>query len=238
MPSFVDSANEDQDVELDVLDNPIWAALTSGHRSLARSNGRARRYPPDVSPFAALEAPSAAAFADLLALVEPQETVGMCTADPIEAPPDWSILRARPLEQMVCLNLEPGPLSAPLELGPADLPAMLALTAATEPGPFLPGTIQMGRYFGIRNEEERLIAMAGERLKPEGFTEISAVCTDPAFRGRGHAKMLVRFLAARIIAGGRFPFLHVKAENEAKALYESLGFRVRRTMQLTVLTRQ
>jgi predicted GNAT family acetyltransferase len=140
---------------------------------------------------------------------------------------------------MVCASREHASAAvAPLALSEADLPEMLALTAATEPGPFLPGTIRMGRYFGIRSETGRLIAMAGERLKLEGFTEISAVCTDPEFRGRGHAKALMRFLMALIFAEDKIPFLHVKAENEAMKLYQSLGFEVRRTMQLTVIARR
>src|SRR5262245_23008055 len=112
---------------------------------------------------------------------------------------------------------------------------MLALTAATEPGPFLAETIQMGRYCGIRSNDGRLIAMAGERLKLEGFTEISAICTAPEFRGRGFARTLVAYLVDQTLNEGKMPFLHVKAENGAKILYQKLGFRVRRTIQLTVV---
>jgi predicted GNAT family acetyltransferase len=226
-------------VDLSALDNPIWHSLNTGHRALGRVNGRAGRYASDVSPFAALEASTESAFADLSALVAPEEGVGMCTAEAVQAPPDWQVMRTRPLEQMICTSCgHASAASSPLELGETDLPDMLALTAATEPGPFLPGTIRMGRYFGIRSETGRLVAMAGERLKPEGFIEISAVCTDPEFRGRGHAKALLKFLMALIYAEGKIPFLHVKAENEAVSLYRSLGFEVRRTMQLTVIVRR
>jgi GNAT superfamily N-acetyltransferase len=226
-------------VDLSLLDNAIWHSLTTEHRSLGRVNGRAGRYDSDISPFAALVTPTASAFGDLSALVAPGEGFGMCTAELIEAPSDWQVMRTRPLEQMVCMTDEHALTAlSPLALGEADLPEMLALTAATEPGPFLPGTIRMGRYFGIRSETGQLIAMAGERLKPPGFIEISAVCTHPDFRGRGHAKGLLRFLMALIFAEGKIPFLHVKAENEALALYRSLGFEVRRTMQLTVIARR
>ncbi len=225
-------------VEFDALDNPVWVSLITGHRSLARLSGRAGRYASDVSPLAGLETPTAAAFIDLSSLVDPEEGAGMCSAEPIQAPPGWQVIRTRPLEQMVCTRFEPAPATSPLELEQADLREMLALTAATEPGPFLAGTIRMGRYFGIRSETGQLIAMAGERLKPEGFIEISAVCTDPDFRGRGHAKALVRFLVALIFGEGKIPFLHVKSENGAMSLYKSLGFEVRRTMHLTVIARR
>ena len=105
---------------------------------------------------------------------------------------------------------------APLPLGTTDVPEMLELTAATEPGPFLPQTIEMGSYFGIRASDGRLVAMAGERLQSTAFTEISAVCTHPDFRGRGYARALTKFLAAQILAAGKIPFLHVKSENGAK----------------------
>ena len=104
---------------------------------------------------------------------------------------------------------------------------MLALVERTRPGPFLPRTIELGTYLGVRDDGV-LVAMAGERLHPPGWTEISAVCTDPAARGRGLATRLVRALVHGIRARGEQPFLHAAADNPAIGLYESLGFRHRR----------
>ncbi len=164
--------------------------------------------------------------------------MGLCTTEPISAPPGWQVVRSLPLTQMVCTERRHAAAASFLTLGEPDVAEMLALTAATEPGPFLPATIRMGRYFGVR-EAGRLIAMAGERLQPDGLTEISAVCTDPDFRGRGHARALVRFLLQLIFADGRTPFLHVKPDNGAAiGLYQALGFTIRRTMQLTLLARE
>jgi predicted GNAT family acetyltransferase len=115
---------------------------------------------------------------------------------------------------------------------------MLALTAATEPGPFLPRTIELGKYFGIRSDDGRLAAMAGERLRLPGFTEISAVCTHPDFRGRGYAKGLVAMLAAKIMTEGKTPFLHVNPENGAKVVYQKIGFQLRTRIRLTVISPQ
>lgn len=115
-----------------------------------------------------------------------------------------------------------------VELGEADVPEMLDLVARTRPGPFWPDTHQLGRYVGIR-ERGRLVAMAGERLRPPGWTEISAVCTAPEARGRGLAARLVADVAAHVAARGERPFLHVSAQNtSAITLYERLGFEVRR----------
>jgi ribosomal protein S18 acetylase RimI-like enzyme len=221
---------------LEVLDNPIWFALTTEHRFLARSHGHARRYPPDVSPLAALLHPTNDAFADLRRLVSLGEHVALFTASPLDVPCGWHVDRSRWIDQMVCeASLEP-PHVLPVTLGATDVPEMLELTAATEPGPFLRQTIQMGSYFGIRASDGRLVAMAGERLKSTACAEISAVCTHPEFRGRGYARALVTFLAAQILAAGRTPFLHVKSENGAIVVYQKSGFRLRGAICLTVIS--
>jgi len=217
------------------LDNPIWFALTTEHRTLARSHGLARRYPPDVSPLAALLHPTNDAFADLRQLVSPDEHVALFTASPLDVPGDWQIERSRWIDQMICEASLVPPAIAPLPLGTTDVPEMLELTAATEPGPFSPQTIQMGSYFGIRAANGRLVAMAGERLRSTAFAEISAVCTHPDFRGRGYAQALTTFLAAQIQAARKIPFLHVKSENGAKVVYQKIGFRVRAAIYLTVI---
>jgi len=221
---------------LESLDNTIWFALSTEHRLLARSHGLARRYAPDVSPLAAFLHPTQDAFADLQRLVSPGEHVALFTASPLDVPGGWQIDRSRWIDQMICESSLDSPPLAPLRLGTTDVPEMLDLTAATEPGPFLPQTIQMGNYFGIRASDGRLVAMAGERLQSTAFAEISAVCTLPEFRGRGYARALVTFIAAQILAAGKTPFLHVKSENEAKVVYQKIGFRLRAAIWLTVIS--
>jgi ribosomal protein S18 acetylase RimI-like enzyme len=216
------------------LDNPIWAALTSGHATFARGGGLARRYPTAVSRLSGVADGSASAFADLRALVGPGEGVGLFSIAPYEVPDGWEVVLTRWIDQMVCetpLDADP---SGIVELGQDDVPAMMALAQATQPGPFESRTLEMGRYVGIF-DQARLVAMAGERLSLPDWTEISAVCTDPAYAGRGYAGRLMRMLMAHVFAQGRQPMLHVKTENGAKRLYEKLGFRVRREICLTIL---
>lgn len=222
---------------LDSLNNSVWNALNTVHKPLALSHGLAARYPHDVSPLAGLQQPTAAAFADLTQLVSWGESIALFTTTPPEVPSDWTVQRSRWIDQMVCKQPPAAKQDDLLELREQDVPEMLALTAATEPGPFSAGTIRLGRYRGIRSQAGALLAMAGERLRLNGFTEVSAVCTTPEARGRGYGRVLVLAIASMVYADGMTPFLHVKTENGAKQLYEKLGFRVRCPIRLTLLTR-
>jgi len=145
-----------------------------------------------------------------------------------------------PLLQMVCDK--PAPFSssnghAILELGSSESPEMLELTALTKPGPFGTRTHELGTYLGIR-DNGRLVAMAGERLKVPGYTEISAVCTHPEHTGKSYARLLMSEIVNRIRARGETPFLHVRQDNtRAIAVYESLGFQSRKLLHFAVLRR-
>jgi ribosomal protein S18 acetylase RimI-like enzyme len=219
------------------LDNPVRASLTGVHARLALSKGRVARYPADVSPFAALPAePSQDDWADAASLVRPGESVAFPVGRP-SPPAGWEVTWLGEGVQLVAAGLAAETDPEAVVLGPADVPDMLSLTERTKPGPFLPRTIELGRYLGIRRDGQ-LIAMAGERLRPPGWTEISAVCTDPAWRGHGLASRLTRAVAAGITARGETPFLHAVTTNvSAIRLYKELGFAVRREVTFPVFTR-
>ncbi|MFJ8013633.1 GNAT family N-acetyltransferase [Streptomyces sp. NPDC096339] len=212
-----------------VLDNPAWASLSGAHAALAErppGGGRAARYPEDVSPFTALADPDdPRAWADLRALVGPGEVASLAG---VLTPPDgWETVGAIQGVQLVDASLRAEPAPEAVRLGPADVPEVLSLIELTRPGPFRARTVELGTYLGIRHRG-RLVAMAGERLRPPGWTEISAVCTHPDHRGRGLATRLVRAVAAGIRERGEIPFLHTAASNtEAIRLYESIGFTLR-----------
>ncbi len=212
-----------------VLDNPALASLTGPHAHFAERRGRVLRYPVDVSPWLALpDEPDAADWADLAALVGPGAEVPL-PGFRGRTPDGWEITFQIDGVQLVDDGLATAPEPEAVLLGPDDVPEMLDLVARTRPGPFLPRTVELGTYLGIRREGA-LVAMAGERLHPPGWTEISAVCTDPAFRGEGLATRLILAVAHGIRERGETPFLHTGAGNtDAIRLYESLGFRLRRT---------
>jgi ribosomal protein S18 acetylase RimI-like enzyme len=210
--------------------DPVLDSLTGAHAHLAESKGRAFRYQADVAGFVALRGErDAEAWSDLLDLVGPGQPVSI--PDP---PPDWEVEWTSEGVQLVADSLDTAPDPAARLLGPADVPAMLDLVARTEPGPFRTRTVEMGTYLGLFSDGT-LVAMAGERLRPAGWSEISAVCTDPAHRGRGLAARLVRAVAHEIIARGDRPFLHARAANtSAIRLYERMGFELGRHRTFTI----
>ncbi|MYX44983.1 GNAT family N-acetyltransferase [Streptomyces sp. SID89] len=217
-----------------VLDDPVGESLRGRHAPLGRTLGRAAAYTPDVATFSAVPAdPTAADWSDLARLLGPGAFADMfsCPAPP---PAGWEPVFVLEGRQMVWPDggrPDPEPAATGpdvTELGKADVPEMLDLVALTRPGPFWPRTRELGTYLGVR-EGGRLVAMAGERLRPAGWTEISAVCVVPELRGRGHAGRLIGALVTRVLARGERPFLHVaEANTKAIALYERLGFASRK----------
>jgi ribosomal protein S18 acetylase RimI-like enzyme len=219
-----------------VLDNPVYAALCGPQAGMAEVRGRACRYPADVAPFLAV--PSDVTdrdWRDAIELLPPATPVAILRA-PGAIPEYWSVIRTFEVVQMVGHDRIGADAPEAVRLGPADVAEMDALVRLTNPGPFLSRTVELGDYYGIRRDGQ-LIAMAGERLHAPGWTEISAVCTEPAHRGQGIATRLIRMLAAGIERRSEHAFLHTGPSNTtAIALYETLGFRVRRRLTITVIS--
>ena len=218
-----------------VLDRAAWNALVGPHANLAEVNGLARRYPVDISPFNAVaDIANPQAWDDLYSLVGAKGTA-IVIGESISPPAGWKIVEVFPGVQMTGEDVVGQPDPDLINLTIRDAPEMLALTARNEPGPFLPRTVELGGYLGIRIEGA-LVAMAGRRINPPGWVEISAVCTDLEHRGKGYAARLVLAVAAGIIESGQKPFLHTSAENHnAIRLYEKLGFKIRTKPMFTIL---
>jgi ribosomal protein S18 acetylase RimI-like enzyme len=224
------------------LDNPIWQALTTSQAYLAKTGRLARRFPNDVTTLGGFPAPLQDAYDSLAAILDDVNATGVFYDSPQQPPAGWTVITGAPLLQMIHEN---GKKAAPspshsmaqeiVELTAADAPEMLALAQLTKPGPFGLRTRELGTYLGIR-QEGRLAAMAGERLRVPGFTEISAVCTHPDFLGRGFASTLMTTLMEQIQGRGEVPFLHVREANtRAIALYERLGFTKRVLLHFAVV---
>ena len=221
------------------LDRPVWASLTTYHSALSVGNELVRRFVPDVNMFAAAADDSPAALAALAQWVGPGETIFLVQAAEIVPPPGFEVVKAAKAVQMVATrSVSAEALREDIRvLAEEDAPEMLALARLTEPGPFLTRTHVMGTFRGIR-KDGRLAAMAGERMRFPGYTEVSGVCTHPEFRGRGLARSLSAAVTARIEARGEQAFLHTwKSNTAAIALYQGLGFEFRTEMNIVVLRR-
>lgn len=221
------------------LDRPVWASLTTHHAPLSIGGPLARRFARDVNLFASACDDSPAALAALSELVRHGEQVFVLQVPAIALPPDCvAVKEARGVQMVATRSLrDEATVDGIVPLGDADAPEMLALARLTEPGPFLQRTHAMGRFLGVRIDG-RLAAMAGERMRMPGYTEVSGVCTHPDFRGRGLARRLSAAVAAAIEARGDTPFLHAWRTNQAAiTLYESLGFELRSEVNVAVLAR-
>ncbi|WP_175961592.1 GNAT family N-acetyltransferase [Burkholderia pyrrocinia] len=218
------------------LDHVVWNALAGKQSRFALGSDRALRFPAAIAPFAAIADTSQASFDALRELIAAHGPAALVTPDEIPPPAGLPVIRRAALLQMIWQGTpDPAHASEHVTLAEADVPDMLALTTAAQPGPFGPRTIELGDYIGIRSEG-RLAAMAGERMQVDGYTEISAVCVDAAFRRQGLAARLIRSLIAAIGARAETPFLHVLTSNQvAIERYLALGFVVRREMNLLVL---
>lgn len=223
---------------MSVLDRPVWTALVTHHARFAVGGDRARRFAPDIGPLAGARDDDPTSLAALAELVPPAGTLLLLQADPIVLPPGLVATSSARGVQMVGTTTPRNSSDLAIErLGEADHEAMLALATLTRPGPFAARTPLLGEFWGVK-ERGVLIAMAGERMRQAGFTEVSGVCTHPDARGRGLARALSAHIAARIAARGDTPYLHAYASNTpAIRLYESLGFRLRREVEVAVVAR-
>ena len=238
------------------LDRPVWSSLITHHAPLSTGNELARRFLPDVNLFMSARDDSAEAVAALTGLVEPGQLAFILQVPPIVVPPGFERVKEAKGVQMVVTE-ERGvvgghagtsdtarntrdagaPEAAVVTLTDKDAPEMLALATLTEPGPFLTRTHIMGHFRGVRIDG-RLAAMAGERMRFPGYTEVSGVCTHPDFRGLGLARRLSAAVVSGIEARGERAFLHAwKTNHAAISLYERLGFEIRTEVNAVVLRR-
>lgn len=220
------------------LDRPVWSALTTLWSPVAAGDAHALRLDADHGPFGAAADGSEQSLAALAALIPADGALWTVEADPLPLPPGVRVLREAVLHQMTADSVDApddAVMIAPLE--EADAADMRALAHLTVPGPFHARTHRLGRFLGVK-VDGRIVAMAGERMRVPGFSEVSGVCTHPDHRGRGYAGTLMRAVARAMLERGETPFLHTYATNHgAIALYETLGFRLRMPMHMTVLGR-
>jgi ribosomal protein S18 acetylase RimI-like enzyme len=227
-----------------LTDNPVYHALLTGDAHLGSGNDNVKYFDEQVSPFVGFAEGYDGGFDALYQLLSPGRKILYASRTRISEPPGWQQLAAISglqfifdkapfrLDNDLTLSIQP------IALGKQHVAEMVQLAALTKPGPFDTRTIEFGHYHGIF-EDDRLVAMTGQRLHPGNYTEISAVCTHPDHVGKGYAAALLEHELSFISRTGQIPFLHVREDNaRAIALYERLGFRVNGPMNFYFLKRR
>lgn len=221
------------------LDRPIWASLNTGLSGICEVGEGYIRFNPDAGPFIAPLAFDNENLEAIAKTIEPGDDVSLLELSALP-PPDGISATVLPVWQMIGENFQPvQPLEGIVDLGPHDAEQMLAIALEMRPGPFRAGTPKIGRFVGLKDTDDILIAMGGERFSIPHMIEVSALCTYPAHQGKGYGKALLQAVASRIVSEGNTPFLHVYARNAAAiALYERMGFTHRQTLQHMVWRRE
>jgi predicted GNAT family acetyltransferase len=220
-----------------ILDRPIWSALTTRHAGLAEGGPLAYRYPPSIVGFAAARDSNVDCLAALAALGSPGDPpMRLIEPEAVALPPGYKAVSSAEIVQMVAARGIELPRDDRIRrLTEADAQQMLDLALLTKPGPFSLRAQALGPFWGIEMDGS-LVAMGGERMQQDGYSEVSGICTHPDYRGRGLGRLMSVFVAGFVAARGDQPYLHAYSTNRAAIeLYESIGFKVRRTLNVAVI---
>jgi predicted GNAT family acetyltransferase len=222
------------------LDNPAWNALISGNKNFSKGNEQIKYFDSEVAPFVGFAHYSTDKSDILYDMTSDQRTLAIISPKEIIISNQWNIIEHMKVLQMVYKH-SASPITASknlIQLQEEHVPEMIALTGMTHPGPFLKKTIEFGNYYGIFNDD-KLVAMAGQRLNVNAYMEISAVCTHPDYLGKGYASELITDQIYRIKAEANIPFLHVKDDNTtAITLYKKLGFEQRKQLDIYIIEKR
>ena len=222
-----------------VLHNPVFNALSSGDKQLSLGTGAVKFFDDEVSPFAGFEESYTNGFAELHELLPPGRKILYAIPTPIISPRGWQVQHDIKGLQFIYEgdHAIKNEFENVVPLTEMHIKEMVELATLTKPGPFGTGTIKFGYYHGIFNDG-KLVAMTGQRLHVENYTEISAVCTHPEHTGKGYANTLMQHQLQLILQQGQQPFLHVREDNDrAIAIYQRLGFTISRPMNFYFMKR-
>ncbi len=223
----------------ELLQNPVYNALLTGDKHLRFGNEHVKYFDEEVSPFAGFDEEYKNGFADLHELLPLGRKILYAIPSFITQPKGWQLQHEiRGLQFVYEGNEIKTEFRNVTPLTEMHVEEMIKLVKLTKPGPFGKGTINFGSYFGIF-ENEKLVAITGQRMHVGNYTELSAVCTHPNYLGKGYASILLQHQLQIILQNNQLPFLHVREDNErAVALYHRLGFIISRPMNFYFMERE
>ena len=229
-------------MNIEQLDNPAWWALHSVDKHFNIGNELVKYFPANISPFVGIENWDEKHQLELLHNLPADRLFAVMVAESFKLIDGLETVFTTTLNQLVFENFNTEFSTEMFQtIQPLDdeyIPEMLELTALTKPGPFYEKTNAFGNYVGIF-QNNQLVAMAGERLHLNDYTEISAVCTHPSQTGKGFGSLLVAYLAKKIVDNGQTPFLHARKDNVgAIRVYEKVGFVVKNEMNFAIFKKK
>lgn len=221
--------------EHEKLDNPVWYSLSETHQNFAIDYGNIKFYHPDYCPFGGFKqiGNTSTFVSEYSMLIDNFFIVG-------EKPEFSNSLKLK--SELVCLQMvnhrkiDLDIQKNILELDEEHMDDLLKLVNLVQPGYFKSKTSLLGNYYGIFKNNE-LIAVTGERMKMDGYVEVSAVVTHPNHTGKGYPKQLIVNTVNNIFNQKKIPYLHVAKTNvRAINLYKKLGFQTRREISFWNIT--
>lgn len=217
----------------DLLYNPVFNALNTGDQRFSFGTVKVKYFDENMSPFVGIEDGYQQGFEELKEILPGKRYILYATPEHIDTPKGWNLIQKVQGVQMVYHRPGLQPVETgedpvrPIKLEEHNVPEMMELAKLTVPGPFGTRTIDFGFYYGIF-QDNKLVAMTGQRLHVGKYTEVSAVCTHPDHVGKGYASILLQHQLKLVLEQEQTPFLHVRADNSrAIAIYERLGFSIR-----------
>ena len=211
----------------DKLDDPVWHSLNETHSHFSINYDNLKCYDPGYCPFGGYKGSGemAEGIKSYAKLINSFYIVG-------EKPTFSKDLVLK--KELVCLQmvLDRGTglvvEEEIIKLNHQFEEALFQLVNLVQPGYFKKNTVQLGDYYGIF-KDGKLVAVTGERMKMNDFTEVSAIVTHPEHTGKGYAKQLITYLVNKIAGQHKTAYLHVAETNTAAiSLYRNLGFHTRR----------
>jgi GNAT superfamily N-acetyltransferase len=218
------------------LDNPVWNSLSETHAGFSIDYDGTKFYNPEYCPFGGFINPESTLNASdqYSALAENFFIVG-------EKPKISNSLKIA--KELICLQMiiynkiELSINENIVELNEEHNDQLVDLVNLVQPGYFKNKTALLGNYYGIFKANQ-LVAITGERMRMNDFTEVSAIITHPDHTGKGYAKQLIAHVVNSIFNENKTPYLHVVESNTgAIALYEKLGFVTRRKMSFWTISK-
>ena len=209
------------------LDNPVWFSLSETHNGFSINYDHLKCYDPAICPFGGfINATNISKQLDEYA----QTCAEFFIVGNIPAFNKGLVLK----KELVCLqmvldhNIEIKIRENIVKLNSNYEEDLFRLVNLVQPGYFKNKTSLLGDYYGIFINDD-LVAVTGERMKMNGFTELSAIVTHPDHTGKGYAKQLIAYVANNIFLQNKIPYLHVAETNlKAIGLYQQSGFSTRR----------